>query len=113
MTIFNGLSESEASFLTYIDDHHSLKSLEHALGVEIAQYRLRDLSFRGYIGTNPNTGNPTLLPPGHIALNEYLTYKLVDAKAKKTERFRFWFPLILSNFIALAALIISILALVK
>ena len=113
MTIFNGLSESEASFLTHIDDHHSSKSLEHSLGTKIAQYRLRDLSFRGYIGTNPNTGNPTLLTPGHIALNEYLAYKLVEAKEKKTERFRFWFPLVLSNCIALAALIISIIALAK
>lgn len=87
MAILNGLSESEASFLTYIDDHHSSKSLEHSLGIKITQYRLRDLSSRGYIGTNPNTGNPTLLAPGHIALNEYLAYKLVEAKEKKQNVF--------------------------
>lgn len=113
MTIFNGLTEEETAFLTYIDNQHSSKNLEQLLGIEIAQYRLRDLSSRGYIGTNPSTGNPSLLPSGYIALNEYLSYKAFKAKEEKTERFRFWFPLILSNCISLAALIISIIALAK
>lgn len=113
MAIFNGLSKEEAAFLTHIDDQHSSKNLEQLLGIEITQYRLRDLSSRGYVGVNPHTGNPTLLPSGHIALSEYLSYKASETNEKKTEQFRFWFPLILSNCFSLAALIISIIALMK
>lgn len=113
MTTFNGLSEAEASFLIYIDDYHSLHDLKILFGSEVTQDRIYHLSSRGYIGINPNTNNPTLLPSGHTTLSEYLSYKAIENKNQKTERFRFWLPLILSNCFALAALIISIIALMK
>lgn len=113
MATFNGLSEAEASFLTYIDDYHSLNDLKVLFGNEVTQERIYCLSSHGYIGTNPNTNNPTLLPSGHTALNEYLSYKAIEKKNRKTERFRFWFPLIISNCFALASLVISIIALMK
>ena len=43
----------------------------------------------------------------------YRTFQKKSLKKEKTESFRFWLPLVISNCIAVAALIVAILAYIK
>lgn len=68
----------------------------------------------GFLSQYPLNKNQYVITPLGCDYCEYLDRKALEKKRReRKESFRFWLPVILSNVMALAALIISIIALRK
>lgn len=110
---FNGISETDMELIYLFEKTKSLQEVGSLSGYKHVPERFMQLCHNGFLGVDPATSDWVLLPSAQIALEEYIAFKVQQEKAIKCERFRYWFPIIISNIIAASALVTSIIAILK
>lgn len=91
-----------------------LRSADSGKVVDTTHVPVPALLSYGFLSQYPLNKNQYVITPLGCDYCEYLDRKSLEKKRReRKESFRFWLPVILSNVMALAALIISIIALRK
>lgn len=92
----------------------TLRSADAGKVIDATHVPVPALLSYGFLSQYPLNKNQYVITPLGCDYCEYLDRKALEKKRReRKESFRFWLPVILSNVMALAALIISIIALRK
>ncbi len=103
----------DAVFLSQ-NELETLRSADAGKVIDATHVPVPALLSYGFLSQYPLNKNQYVITPLGCDYCEYLDRKALEKKRReRKESFRFWLPVILSNVMALAALIISIIALRK
>lgn len=103
----------DAVFLSQ-NELETLRSADAGKVIDATHVPVPALLSYGFLSQYPLNKNQYVITPLGCDYCEYLDRKALEKKRReRKESFRFWLPIILSNVMALAALIISIIALRK
>lgn len=103
----------DAVFLSQ-NELETLRSADAGKVIDATHVPVPALLSYGFLSQYPLNKNQYVITPLGCDYCEYLDRKGLEKKRReRKESFRFWLPVILSNVMALAALIISIIALRK
>lgn len=103
----------DAVFLSQ-NELETLRSADAGKVIDATHVPVPALLSYGFLSQYPLNKNQYVITPLGCDYCEYLDRKALEKKRReRKESFRFWLPVILSNVVALAALIISIIALRK
>lgn len=103
----------DAVFLSR-NELETLRSADTGKVIDATHVPVPALLSYGFLSQYPLNKNQYVITPLGCDYCEYLDRKSLEKKRReRKESFRFWLPVILSNVMALAALIISIIALRK
>lgn len=103
----------DAVFLSR-NELETLRSADAGKVIDATHVPVPALLSYGFLSQYPLNKNQYVITPLGCDYCEYLDRKALEKKRReRKESFRFWLPVILSNVMALAALIISIIALRK
>lgn len=96
------------------DDLNLLHAAEYGKVLDATHISLRTLTEYGFVEPYRSSDREFVITPLGLHYCEYIDRKVAESrKRERKESFRFWLPVVLSNIMALAALIISIIALQK
>lgn len=103
----------DAVFLSQ-NELETLRSADAGKVIDATHVPVPALLSYGFLSQYPLNKNQYVITPLGCDYCEYLDRKALEKKRReRKESFRFWLPVILSNVMAIAALIISIIALRK
>lgn len=103
----------DAVFLSQ-NELETLRSADAGKVIDATHVPVPALLSYGFLSPYPLNKSQYVITPLGCDYCEYLDRKALEKKRReRKESFRFWLPVILSNVMALAALIISIIALRK
>lgn len=103
----------DAVFLSQ-NELETLRSADAGKVIDATHVPVPALLSYGFLSQYPLNKNQYVITPLGCDYCEYLDRKALEKRRReRKESFRFWLPVILSNVMALAALIISIIALRK
>lgn len=103
----------DAVFLSR-NELETLRSADAGKVIDATHVPVPALLSYGFLSQYPLNKNQYVITPLGCDYCEFLDRKVLEKKRReRKESFRFWLPVILSNVMALAALIISIIALRK